>query len=407
MCLTDRSRRDERSAIRCGDGPRLQPCLSAGRPGFCPGQACAWQQAGCGCGKAAGPHGRRCTRTRLRQRQEDGRRRRRRADSLPGPHDRGRPGRLRPGQQARHRSRQCAHHRIQRLRHHRRPLQPDRRFPRRLHRLTAGGESRQDPFFGPARRADRWRDLRLRQGHLHGLRALQGQSRAAAALAGPLGPHHPQEVRADDLLRGCQARICRHSDGLHPVYVGPGFDGEAQDRLPVAEIHQHLGARIRRRVALLHQSRAELRSDADADLSDAPGPARPGRVAPSPAQRLLFNPRLGHFPAGQGRLPGRAAGAARQGIPRSARKHRQVLHQPALDDRLERLDVHRPLVLQELPHPEFEPEQHDLPAGIDLDGLSERPEPDRLVRPARLLFPAAQLPGLAETAACGAAGAGL
>jgi hypothetical protein len=145
-------------------------------------------------------------------------------DSLPGPHDRSRPRRLRPPEQARGRDRQCPHHRIQRHGDHRRPLQPDRRFPRRLHRLAARGEHRQDPLLGAARRADRRRGLRLRQGHLHGLRALRGPARAPAFLAGARGSDHPQEGRTDDLLRGGPAGVRRCPDRLHSLHVRAGRD---------------------------------------------------------------------------------------------------------------------------------------------------------------------------------------
>ena len=51
----------------------------------------------------------------------------------------------------------------------------------------------------------------LRARHLHGLRALQGAPRAAAAVAGEGGADHPQQRRADDLLRERDARALRLS----------------------------------------------------------------------------------------------------------------------------------------------------------------------------------------------------
>ena len=77
---------------------------------------------------------------------------------------------------------------------------------------------------------------RLRARHLHGLRALQGQPGAPAALAGEGRPDHPQQQRADDLLRERHPRARRRAGRLPALFLDAGSDREAQDRLPGAAL---------------------------------------------------------------------------------------------------------------------------------------------------------------------------
>ncbi len=71
---------------------------------------------------------------------------------------------------------------------------------------------------------------------LHGVRAVQGRSAQAAALAGARDAHHPRRHREDDLLRGREARVPRLPDVLLAVSLDAGPDGQAQDRIAGAEI---------------------------------------------------------------------------------------------------------------------------------------------------------------------------
>ena len=74
------------------------------------------------------------------------------------------------------------------------------------------------------------------QRRLHRLRAVQGRSEEAAALAGQGRAHHPRRGREDDLLRGRAPRILRRAARLYAVLLRARPDGEAQDRLPDAEL---------------------------------------------------------------------------------------------------------------------------------------------------------------------------
>ena len=65
---------------------------------------------------------------------------------------------------------------------------------------------------------------------LHGVRAVQGRSAQAAALAGARDAHHPRRYREDDLFRGRAARIPRLADVLLAVSFDARPDRQAQDR---------------------------------------------------------------------------------------------------------------------------------------------------------------------------------
>ena len=125
----------------------------------------------------------------------------------------------------------------------------------------------QDLLHRPARRAQRRRDHDVREGHLHGLRALRGASGAPAALAGQGDEDHPQSRRADDLLRGRDPRTLRRADRLCPLFLDARPDRDAQDRLPGAALRHRVAARLRRRAAVLLEPRAELRPDPHARRS--------------------------------------------------------------------------------------------------------------------------------------------
>ena len=70
---------------------------------------------------------------------------------------------------------------------------------------------------------------------LHRVRALQGRSAQAAALAGARDAHHPRRHREDDLFRGRAARILRRAAVLLAVSFDARSDGQAQERLARSE----------------------------------------------------------------------------------------------------------------------------------------------------------------------------
>ena len=73
-------------------------------------------------------------------------------------------------------------------------------------------------FAAPRARAHRGRALHhVPERRLHGLRALQGRSAQAAALAGARDAHHPRRHREDDLFRGRAPRIPRRAAVLLAV----------------------------------------------------------------------------------------------------------------------------------------------------------------------------------------------
>ena len=221
-------------------------------------------------------------------------------------------------------------------------------------------------FTGPAGRTERGRNHGLREGHLHGLRALRGASGASAALAGQGPEDHPQGRRADDLFRGRRPRTLWRADRLPALFLHPGPDGDAQDRLPAGPDRLRIASRPRRGDAVLLEPGAELRRDPHADDPVQTGRARRGRMAPSPRQRQLFDPGDRHLSA---RPEPVLAGALRHGRPPSARLHRdpgQVLHQSELEVRLGHRRLQRQILLSGLQHPQQQPRVR-LHQGIDLD----------------------------------------
>jgi hypothetical protein len=113
----------------------------------------------------------------------------------------------------------------------RRDHRPDRPVPRRLRRFAAARSRRQDALRRAARGAKGRALHDLPERRLHGLRAVQGRSAQAAALAGARDAHHPRRHREDDLLRGRAARGLRLPAVLLAVSLDARPDGQAQDRL--------------------------------------------------------------------------------------------------------------------------------------------------------------------------------
>ena len=137
-----------------------------------------------------------------------------------------------------------------------------------------------------ATRADRsQRQLhRVRKRRLHRLRALQGRSEEAAAVAGQGRAHHSRPDREDAVLRERAARVLRRSDGVYAVFLDARPDREAQDRLPDAGLHVVYDLWLRRRSPVLLGDRARLRRDLQPAHHDPAGRAVPGRI-PSAAAR--------------------------------------------------------------------------------------------------------------------------
>ena len=121
-----------------------------------------------------------------------------------------------------------------------------RRLPRRLRRFAARRYRRADADGRDARRPLQRQLHRLRKRRLHRLRALQGRSEEAAAVAGQGRPHHPRSNRQDDVFRERAAGVLRRSDGVSAVFLDARSDREAQDRLPDAVHHVDYDVRVRR-----------------------------------------------------------------------------------------------------------------------------------------------------------------
>ena len=158
---------------------------------------------------------------------------------------------------------------------------------------------------------------------------------------------------------------------------------------------------------VLLEPRAELRPDLPPTFLLAPGRARPGRMAPPPAHRLLQHPRRRHLPAGRRRLPADRRSAPRTATSAARSRSTGLFY---INERWHwGWDVtllSDKWFLTELPHQERE-HPDALPQGVDLDALPAGPGRPLLVRPARLLLPGAVDLRLAEAAAGRAPGARL
>ena len=182
-----------------------------------------------------------------------------------------------------------------------------RRLSRRLRRFAAARNRRRHALCRGPRRP-RQRQLHgAAKRRLHRLRALQGRSEEAAAVAGSGGADHPRRGREDALFRGRPRRVLRRAARLFAVHVGARSDREAQERLSVSEHHYgHSPYGFGIEVAIFLGARAELRPDLRADAHDQAGRAVRGRMAPASAERLL----LDHAPpASSSWIPGYFAAA--------------------------------------------------------------------------------------------------
>ena len=188
-------------------------------------------------------------RTAIRQRQQPHHRGRQRPDLLQALHARGRPGHLRAEDQAHARRGQRALHRSRRQGRARRDHRSDRSVPRRVRRFASARGRRQDALRGAARRAH-GRPLHVvPERRLYGVRAVQGRSEQAAALADPHDAHHPRRNREDDLFRGRAPRIrsaSRCSTGR--IFRRPTRRSSARPACSIRSfrLHQHPGLRRRR-----------------------------------------------------------------------------------------------------------------------------------------------------------------
>ena len=179
---------------------------------------------------------------------EQARLRGRQRPDLPRRRDpRSQQGHLRPDHQAPARRGQRPADRAGRQDHLRRDHESQRRFPRRVRRFAAARFARPDPHGGDPRRPHRRQLHRVPERRLHRLRAVQGRPEEAAAVAGQGRPHHPRRRREDDLFRERAARILRQADRLPAVLLRARSDGEAQDRLPDADVLVDQQVRGRRR----------------------------------------------------------------------------------------------------------------------------------------------------------------
>ena len=201
-----------------------------------------------------------------------------------------------------------------------------------------------------AARADRIeRQLhRVPQRRLHRLRALQGRSQEAAALAGQ-GARGSSTTQGEKMIYFEDARLEFFGK---PVAYMPYFSApdptvkrKTGFLMPLAD--QQLDQRLRRRGAVLLGAGARLRLHLLAAHHDQAGPAAARRIPPAADGRRLLDPRQRHLPARQGRLPARRrhrhAGLPR--LPRQHRDHRPVRAEQQMDLGLGRHRADRPDVL--------------------------------------------------------------
>ena len=134
-----------------------------------------------------------------------------------------------------------------------------------------------------ATRADRSRRQLhgVRERRLHRLRALQGRSEEAAAVAGQGRAHHSRPEREDAVFRDRAARILRRAAGLYAVFLDARSDREAQERLPDAGLHREHELRLRRRYPVLLGDRTRHGCDVHAANHHPAGRAddRPNSVS--------------------------------------------------------------------------------------------------------------------------------
>ena len=145
--------------------------------------------------------------------------------------------------------------------------------------FAARRHRRRDANGGDARRPLQRQLHRFRERRLYRLRALQGRSQEAAAVAGQGRAYHPRSNRKDAVFRERAAGVLRRSDGVSAVLLDARSDRKAQDRVPDAELQLGVELRVRHRdpVVLSH---APTRCDLEPRFTTEQG-APAGRLPPS------------------------------------------------------------------------------------------------------------------------------
>ncbi len=164
-----------------------------------------------------------------------------------------------------------------------------------------------DKTYFAAERAERTggRADRFRQWRLHRLRALRGQAREAAALAGQGEADHRRRQGEDDLLPQCELRVLRPAARVGALHERRRPVGEAEDRVPGSPLRIFRRRWLVGHHALFHRARAELRPDPDAELLHRAGLPRGCRVAAPPGTWPVHAAHGRHRPAEPGELPDR------------------------------------------------------------------------------------------------------
>ena len=200
------------------------------------------------------------------------------------------------------------------------------------------------------------------------------------------GADHPRSKREDALLRRRSRRVLRRAARLGAVHVGARSDRQAQERISVSDGVGHDAIRLRRRGSLLLGAGAELRPHRQHHGDDAAGRTVPGRMAPSPDGRRLFDQGRRHFSAGPRlfRRPRRREQPDRRFVPRRRSDRRSVRARRPLGLGLDRHPGHRFPVLERLPaqpvHAVVRPVPHRHRLRRRFPGLPDRHRRPQLFR---------------------------
>ena len=177
-----------------------------------------------------------------------------------------------------------------------------------------------------------------------------------------------------------------------PYMSGPDSTVKRKMRLPGAELPQHRPARLRRRPALFLQSRAELRSSPLTPTYLT----RQGLLGQAEWRHRLVNGSYsirgsGIFQQEPEAFLASPLGAGDKDFRGSLETTGKFFINPRWNFGWNAAMSTDRWFYRNYRVYNAERQRDDLSPGIDLDGLSERAELDGLVRPARLLFPAADL----------------
>ena len=209
---------------------------------------------------------------------------------------------------------------------------------------------------------------------------------------------HPErpplwQVRAAKIIENQQTHVVYYEDAwlevagvpiaYVPYFSAPDPTVTRQSGLLAPTFTRSTYARHRRRRAVFSRSRAQLRSDPDADLFLVAGSVPRRRMAPAARDRTIRRPRHRHRPAERQPFPGLPLRFRRPSLARLAGDEGRVLSQRQMEVGLGHHGDVRSVLSQRLQDQERRPGAV-LSAGRRVVGLSARPGRPRLLRSQRL-----------------------